>query len=73
MKTNDKSAALTPIVPLDDETRAMLDYASRPEGRAKIDKARRDIRDGKGIVVTSGYFDDLNQRISERVARTRAA
>ena len=73
MKTSMKSEALTPIVPLNDETRAMLDYASSTEGRTKIEKGRQEIRDGKGIAVTPGYFDDLNQRISERVARTRGA
>ncbi len=51
----------------------MLDYASSPEGRAKIEKGRQEIRDGKGITVTTDYFEDLNRRISERVAHTRRA
>jgi tRNA G37 N-methylase TrmD len=72
-KTGMKSASLAPIVPLNDETRAMLDYASSPDGRAKIEKGRQEIRDGKGIIVTAGYFEDLNQRISERTTRTRGS
>lgn len=60
---------LPPIVPVNDETRAMLDYAASPEGRAKIETARREIRDGKGIPATPDYFEDLNRRISDRVAR----
>ena len=51
----------------------MLDYASSPDGRAKIEKGRQEIRDGKGIIVTAGYFEDLNQRISERTTRTRGS
>jgi hypothetical protein len=73
MKTGMKSASLAPIVPLNDETRAMLDYASSPEGRAKIEKGRQEIRGGKGIVGSASYFAELNRRISERVARTRGA
>ena len=71
MKTRMKS--LPPIVPLDDEARAMLDYASSPKGRARIEKGRQEIRDGKGVIVTPGYFEDLNQRISERATRTRGS
>ena len=73
MKTGMKSASLAPIVPLNDETRAMLDYASSPDGRAKIEKGRQEIREGKGIVGSAGYFAELNRRISERTARTRRA
>ena len=73
MKTGLKSASLAPIVPLNDETRAMLDYASSPDGRAKIEKGRQEIREGKGIVGSANYFAELNRRISERAARTRGA
>jgi hypothetical protein len=73
MKTDIKSISLPPIIPIDDETRAMLDYASGPEGRARIEKGRQEIREGKGIVGSSGYFAELNRRISERAARTRGA
>ena len=55
-----------PVVPVDDMTRAMLAYAQTPEGRAKINKARQQLRDGKGITVTPAYVKDLNRRISER-------
>ena len=73
MKTDIKSTSLPPIIPIDDEARAMLDYASSPEGRAKIEKGRQEIREGKGIVGSADYFAELNRRISERVARTRGA
>ena len=73
MKTDISSTSLPPIIPIDEETRAMLDYASSPEGRAKIEKGRQEIREGKGIVGTPDYFEDLNRRISERVARARGA
>ena len=58
---------------IDDDTPAVLDYASTREGCAKIEKGRQEIRDGKGIIVTAGYFEDLNQRISERTTRTRGS
>jgi hypothetical protein len=73
MKTDINSTALPPIIPINDETRAMLDYASSPEGRAKIEKGRQEIREGKGIVGSDGYFAELNRRISERATRTRGA
>ena len=38
------STSLPPIVPLNDETRAVLDYASSPEGRTKIERGRQEIR-----------------------------
>jgi hypothetical protein len=67
MKTRSKpNGDLIAIIPVNEETRAMLAYAETPTGRAKIEKARREIRDGKGVVVTSGYADDLNRRISAR-------
>ncbi len=73
METQIKSKSLPPIIPINDETRAMLDYASSPEGRAKIENGRREIREGKGILGTPGLFANLSQRISGRVARNRAA
>jgi hypothetical protein len=59
---------IVPIVPMDAETSAMLSYAGSPQGRARIEKARQELRDGKGIVVTPAYYDDLNRRIAKRVA-----
>jgi hypothetical protein len=73
MQTRTTLSALPPIIPVNDETRAMLEYATSPEGRTKIEKGRQEIRNGKGIVATPGYFASLGQRISERVARNRAA
>ena len=60
------------IVPVDDETRAMLAYADSPDGRAKIEKARQEIRDGKGIEVTPQMFKELDERVSKRVAQAHA-
>jgi hypothetical protein len=57
------------VIPVDDETRAMLNYAASPEGRARIDKARQEIRDGKFVTVGPGYFDEMNRRVAERVAK----
>ncbi|MGO9005535.1 MAG: hypothetical protein ACLQIQ_21600 [Beijerinckiaceae bacterium] len=51
----------------------MLDYAASPEGSAKIEKARQEIRDGKGIAVTPGYFEELNRRIAGKIARNKKA
>jgi hypothetical protein len=59
---------IVPIVPMDAETSAMLSYAGSPQGRARIEKARQELRDGKGIIVTPAYFEDLNRRIAKRVA-----
>jgi hypothetical protein len=55
-----------PIVPIDDDTRAMLAYAASPEGRAHIEQARRELQEGKGIIITPDYFDDMKQRIAKR-------
>jgi hypothetical protein len=55
------------IVPIDDETHAMLDYAESAEARSKFEQARHELRNGEGITPTAEYFADLNQRISERV------
>ena len=73
MEAQTKPALLPPIIPVNEETRAMLDYASSAEGRAKIASGRQEVRDGKGVTITAGYFDSLNRRISERVTRNRAA
>ena len=51
----------------------MLDYAASAGGHAKIESGRQEIRDGKGIDVTPGFFDNLSRRIAERVARNRVA
>jgi len=68
MSTKPKSVAVPPaVVPVNDETRAMLNYAASPEGRAKIERARQELREGKGIAVTDAYFDKLNRRIADRV------
>ena len=61
-----------PVIPVDDNTRAMLAYAESPAGRARIEKARQEFRDGKGILVTPQHFSDLNRRISECVGRGRS-
>jgi hypothetical protein len=63
---------LISVIPVNEKTRAVLAYADRSEGRAKIEKARQEIRDGKGIVVTHKYRDELNRRISRRVAKRRS-
>jgi hypothetical protein len=55
-----------PVVPIDDDTRAMLAYAASPEGRSHIERARRELQEGKGIIVTPGYFDELKGRIAQR-------
>jgi hypothetical protein len=55
-----------PIIPIDDDTRAMLAYAASPEGRARIEQARRELQEGKGIIVTPGYFDEMKRRTAKR-------
>jgi hypothetical protein len=55
------------IVPIDDQTHAMLDYAESVEAQARFAQARQELADGMRIVPTTDYFDDLNRRISERV------
>ena len=44
----------------------MLAYVASPEGRARIEQARRELQEGKGIVVTPGYFDEMKRRVAER-------
>ena len=61
-----------PVIPVDDGTRAMLAYADSPAGRTRIEKARQELRDGKGIAITPQHFSDLNRRISERVSKGRS-
>lgn len=55
-----------PIIPIDDDTHAMLAYAASPEGRARIEQARRELQEGKGIIVTPGYFDEMKRRVAHR-------
>lgn len=70
MKANTPAEiAIIPIIEMDAETSAMLAYAGSPDGRARIETARRELRDGKGIIVTPAYFDDLNRHITKRVKR----
>jgi len=57
------------IVPIDNETHAMLDYAESAEVRTKFEQARQELRDGEGIAPTAEYFADLNQRISQRAKK----
>jgi hypothetical protein len=71
MSTKPKSVAAPAVVPVNDETRAMLNYAASPESRAKIERARQELREGEGISVTDGYFDKLNQRIDDRAKKSR--
>jgi hypothetical protein len=56
---------LLPVVPIDDDTRAMLAYAASSQGRARIEQARRELQEGKGIIVTPGYFDEMKRRIAQ--------
>ncbi len=70
MSAKPKSIISPPVVvPVDDETRAMLNYAASAEGRAKIERAHQELREGKGIVATESYFEKLNRRISDRVKK----
>lgn len=55
-----------PIVPIDDDTRAMLAYAASSEGRVHIEQARRELQEGKGIIITPGYFDEMKKRVAKR-------
>ncbi len=55
-----------PIVPIDDDTRAMLAYAASSEGRSHIEQARQELQEGKGIVITPGYFDKMKRRVANR-------
>ena len=63
---------IVPIVPMDAETSAMLTYTESPHGRERIEKARQELRDGKGIIINSAHIDDLNHRISKRVTEKRS-
>jgi hypothetical protein len=55
-----------PIVPIDDDTRAMLAYAASPEGRSHIEQARQALQEGKGIIITPGYFNEMKRRVASR-------
>jgi hypothetical protein len=57
---------LLPVVPIDDDTHAMLAYAASPEVRTHIEQARRELQEGKGIIVTPGYFDEMKRRVAQR-------
>ncbi len=73
MKTQTKTDfAFLPVIPIDDDTRAMLAYAASPEGRARIEQARRELQGGKGIIVTPGYFDEMKRRVAERRKEVRS-
>jgi hypothetical protein len=48
-----------PVVPIDDETSSMLAYAANPIGRARIEKARQELREAQGISIGPGYFSEL--------------
>jgi hypothetical protein len=54
------------IVPIDNETHAMLEYAESAEAQSKFEEARQEIDDGKGIAPSAEYFAELNRRMSER-------
>jgi hypothetical protein len=73
MATKTKSdIEFIPVVPMDAETSSMLAYAASPAGRARIEKARQELRDGQGITVAPGYFVELKRRISKQVDRRRS-
>jgi hypothetical protein len=55
-----------PIIPIDDDTRAMLAYAASSEGRAHIEQARQELQEGKGIIITPGYFEEMRRRVANR-------
>ncbi len=62
---------ILPVVPMDGDTRAMLAYAQSREGRARIEQARQELREAKGIVISPAYFDELNDRIDNRTKGER--
>jgi len=72
MTTKANTVGMPPIIPVDAETRDMLAYAESPAGRARIEQAREEIRQGKGIAMTPEYFSELNRRIAKRVAGKRS-
>ena len=45
-----------PVVPIDDDTRAMLTYAASQEGRAHIEQARRELQEGNGSLRSDCKF-----------------
>jgi hypothetical protein len=69
--TSDR-AFIPPVIPVDDETRRMLEYATSATGRTKLEQARQEVRDGKIISVTPAYFDEMNRRVTKRVAAIHA-
>ena len=60
------------MVPIDNETHAMLDYAEGAEAQSRFSQARRELQNGEGIAPTSEYFDDLNRRISQRAKQANS-
>jgi hypothetical protein len=45
-----------PIVPIDDDTRAMLAYAASPEGHSHIEQARQNCKKAR---ASSSHLDTL--------------
>ena len=67
MKTqNQTDFEFLPVVPIDDDTRAMLAYAASMDGRAHIEQARQELQEGKGIIITPGYFVEMRRRVANR-------
>ena len=60
------------IVPIDDETHAMLNYAESTGAQGKFEQARQEIAQGKGIEPTAEYFAELNQRVSHRAKNSNS-
>jgi hypothetical protein len=69
---DNRATEFIPVVPMDVETISMLAYAASPAGRARIEKARQELRDGQGITIAPGYFVELKRRISKDVDRRRS-
>ena len=59
----------TPIVPIDGETQAILDYAASAETQARFAQARREVQEGHGVEPNPEYFVDLNRRIAQRAEK----
>ena len=64
MKTGTGSQiTIVPVVPMDDDTHGMLAYVESPEGRARIEQARKEIDRGEGIVVCPAYRIDKRSEL----------
>jgi hypothetical protein len=46
---------------------AVACHEAQSSSRARIEKARQELREGKGIAIMPQHFSDLNRRISEGV------